>query len=202
VRHDSRALAALDRAEHVGTPDLGQGTEGWEWRTSPSSVSSLGALGSCSSASRRSGPFRSGGTGSSRSPSASVASPASSTRASRLGCLPHSGSACPARGGPLLFVGDRSRRPGTDQPARDVSRSCPVPALSLDPPDGAASQSIHTGNYSDTIEPTGRLRSVVWRDPSSSCTQNSAATPRFCVREAGHSGRHKYRPLGFAELVN
>ena len=23
-----------------------------------------------------------------------------------------------------------------------------------------------------------------------------------CVREPGHSGRHKYRPLGFEELVN
>jgi len=42
--------------------------------------------------------------------------------------------------------------------------SCPVPTLSHGPRDGAASQIIHTGNDSDTIEPTGRLWSVVWRD--------------------------------------
>jgi hypothetical protein len=39
-------------------------------------------------------------------------------------------------------------------------------------------------------------------DPMPCGSQSEDDPTRFCVGEAGHKGRHKYRPLGFAGLVN
>jgi hypothetical protein len=39
-------------------------------------------------------------------------------------------------------------------------------------------------------------------DPLPCGSQSKADPTRSCVREVGHVGRHKYRPLGFEELVN
>jgi hypothetical protein len=35
-----------------------------------------------------------------------------------------------------------------------------------------------------------------------SYSQSKSDPSLYCVKEVGHVGRHKYRPLGFEELVN
>ena len=82
---------------------------------------------------------------------------------------------------PTRFVGDGSRRPTSPRRVHLL----PGPHAQ---PGGAASQivliGIHIGIHSDTIDPTGRLRSIPWGDLSSSCTLRMTSGPDAFLRPA------------------